>query len=146
MESKSTHQHHTTMNTPTSNSQYMLLFRGPDWDRGLSAEAAQRLMDEVMGWFDGLQQRGLVRGGSPLARSGTVLSGKTERRFDGPFAESKEVVGGYLLLAVDDFDEAVALARECPTLAHGIDIEIRTVLEECPCFARVQNQRALVAA
>jgi hypothetical protein len=134
------------MNESSANSQYMLLFRGPDWDRGLAPDAAQRLLDEVMAWFDSLQQRGLVRGGGPLAREGTILSGKTERRFDGPFAESKEVVGGYLMLAVDDFDEAVAIARECPTLAHGIDIEIRTVLDACPCTERINAQRALATA
>ncbi len=134
------------MKTPSSNAQYLLLFRGPDWDRGLAPDAAQRLMDDVMAWFDGLQQRGLVKGGSPLAREGAILSGKTERRRDGPFAESKEVIGGYLLLAVEDFDEAVAIARECPTLAHGIDIEVRPVLDECPCFSRVMKQRALAAA
>jgi hypothetical protein len=124
----------------------LILFRGPDWDRTLAPDAAQRLMDDVMAWFDDLQQRGLVKGGSPLARTGTILSGTKELHVDGPYAESKEVVGGYLLLAVDDFDEAVAIARACPTLAHGIDIEVRPVLEECPCFARVMKQRALAAA
>lgn len=136
----------STMQTDTAPSQHLILFRGPDWDRNLTPVAAQRLLDDVMAWFDGLQQRGLVKGGSPLAREGTILSGKTERRLDGPFAESKEVVGGYLLLAVDDFDEAVAIARECPTLHHGIDIEVRPVLEECPCFTRVMKQRALATA
>jgi hypothetical protein len=131
-------------NSPAN--QHLLLFRGPDWDRGLAPDAAQRLLDDVMAWFEGLNQRGLVKAGQPLAREGAVLSGKSERRFDGPFAESKEVVGGYLLLDVDDFDEAVAIARACPTLAHGIDIEIRPVLEECPCFTRVLKQRELATA
>ncbi len=134
------------MNNSNLPSQYLLFFRGPDWDRGLPPNEAQRLMDRVMAWFEDLQTRGLVKGGSPLARSGTVLSGKSERSFDGPFAESKEVVGGYLLLDVQDHDAAVAIARSCPTLSHGIDIEVRPVLEECPCFARVLQQRELAPA
>jgi len=130
----------------TSPTQHLLLFRGPDWDRGLSNDDAQRLLDKTMAWFDGLQTRCLVKGGHPLARAGTLLSGKTERRMDGPFCESKEVIGGYLLLDTADFDEALAIARTCPTLAHGIDIEVRPVLEECPCFSRVMKQREIATA
>lgn len=127
-------------------SQHLLFFRGPDWDRGLSDDEAQRLLDRVTAWLDGLQARGIVRGGSPLARTGAILSGESERSVDGPFAESKEVIGGYLLLDVADFDEAVAIARECPTLGHGVEIEVRPVLEECPCFARVMKRRELATA
>lgn len=116
----------------------MLLFRGPEWDRNLEPTAAQRLLDDVMRWFDGLHQKGVVTGGSPLAREGVLLSGTSKQQLDGPFAESKEIIGGYLMLAVGSFEEAVAIARKCPTLAHGTDIEVRTVLEECPVFARVQ--------
>lgn len=133
------------MKTPSPKS-HLILFRGPDWDRHLTPEAAQELLDQVMAWYEGLQQRGLVQGGSPLARSGTILSGNAERHIDGPYAESKEVVGGYLMLAVEDFDEAVAIARSCPTLHHGIDIEVRPVVEECPCFERLMKQRALATA
>ena len=85
-------------------------------------------------------------GGQPLGRSGTILTGTTERPIDGPFAESKEVVGGYLVIAVEDPEEAVEIARKCPTLHFGIEIEVRPVLEECPCFARVMKQRALATA
>jgi hypothetical protein len=131
---------------PSTPKSHLILFRGPDWDRHLSPEAAQQLMDKVMAWFENLSQRGLVLGGQPLGRNGTILSGKSERHIDGPYAESKEIVGGYLLLAVEDFDEAVAIARACPTLHHGIDIEVRPVLEECPCFTRVMKQRALATA
>lgn len=130
----------------TASTQHLILFRGPDWDRALAPDAAQRVMDEVIAWLENLQARGLVKGGSPLARTGTILSGTREIHVDGPYAESKEIVGGYLLLAVEDFDETVAIARECPTLAHGIDIEVRPVLEECPCFSRVMKQRALATA
>ena len=48
------------MSTPNSTSEYMLLFRGEHWDKGLSPEEAQRLMNQVIAWFEGLKERGLV--------------------------------------------------------------------------------------
>lgn len=135
------------MNSPTSASQYMLFFRGCDWDRGLSPEQARQALDRVMAWFDGLNQRGIVRGGRPLARTGAMLSReKGEVLVDGPFAESKEVVGGYLIVEVDDLDEAVTIARECPTLQRGIEIEVRPMLDECPIVKRLREQPALAMA
>ena len=51
---------------------------------------------------------------------------------DGPFAESKEVIGGYLLLQVDSLGEAITIAKTNPALAYGTSIEVRPVAEECP--------------
>jgi hypothetical protein len=63
---------------------------------------------------------------------------------DGPFAESKEAIGGYFLLDVATMDEAVAIARECPGLPYGIRVEVRPVAGECPIAAdlRVEAQVA----
>ena len=44
---------------------------------------------------------------------------------DGPFAESKEGIGGYFPLHVDDINEAVEIAKQCPDLDYGIDVEVR---------------------
>jgi hypothetical protein len=136
----------TTDTTTDQETQYLLLFRGPDWDRGKSPEEARGIMDRVMAWFDGLQQRGIVRGGRPLAREGKFVSGESRTVADGPFAESKEVIGGYLVVAVDSLAAATAIARECPTLDHGITIEVRPLLWECPCTKRILEQPALAAA
>lgn len=65
---------------------------------------------------------------------------------DGPFAESKEAIGGYLLLQLDNFDEAVAIAESNPTLDYGISIEVRPVLEECPIFQRAKEKYLFTAA
>ena len=138
------------MNSPTpippAPAQYMLLFHGPDWDTGRTPDETRRIMDKVTAWFDGLQQRGIVRGGAPLARAGKLVSGKSRTVADGPFAESKEVVGGYLTVAVDSLDEATAIARECPTLDYGISIEVRPVLDDCPISKRLREQEALPVA
>jgi hypothetical protein len=65
---------------------------------------------------------------------------------DGPFVESKEAVGGYLLLQADNLDEAVAIAKTNPTLEYGIAIEVRPVLEECPIFQRAKERVACATA
>src|SRR4029453_14449106 len=125
------------MNTETTTGEYMLLFRGPHWDRGLTKEELQQAMDKVMAWFEGLNERGRIKGAQPLGGQGRVISGR-EGRFvvDGPFTETKEAVGGYLVLQADSLDEAVEIARSMPTLRYGISVEVRPILAECPIFQR----------
>jgi hypothetical protein len=129
------------MSTENTTSEYMLLFRGEHWDKGLSPEEVQRLMNQVMAWFEGLKEQGKVKAGQPLAPGGRMISAQKGRPVaDGPFAESKEAVGGYLLLHATTLDEAVSIAKSNPTLEHGITIEVRPVLEECPIFQRAGKQ------
>ena len=88
--------------------EYLLLFRGGQWDKGLSPEQLQQSMDQFMGWFERLKAEGKCKGGQPLEREGKIVSGKNGRTVaDGPFAESKEAIGGYFLLTVDSLEEAV---------------------------------------
>lgn len=124
----------------TAESDYLLLFRGKDWDNGLSPDELQRAMNKVMGWFEGLQKQGRVRGGQPLAREGRTISGKNALVADGPFAESKEAVGGYLMLQAANLEDAISVARTNPTLEYGVTIEVRPVLEECPIFQRANKK------
>src|ERR1051326_3660115 len=129
------------MNAENENPGYLLLFRGQDWDKGLSPEKLQQVMGRVMGWFDGIAKSGKVKAGQPLARRGRIVSGKNGRVVaDGPFAESKEVIGGYLLLDVQDCDEALQIAKSFPCLEYDISIEVRPALSECPIFKRVREQ------
>ncbi len=131
------------MSTPNPITEYMLFFRGPDWDAGLSPEELQQAMNKVMGWFEGLQAQGKVKGGQPLAAESRFISiQKRGLVSDGPFVEAKEAVGGYLLLDAESMEEAVAIAEKCPTLKYGITIEVRPVLEECPIFHRAKEQLA----
>ena len=115
----------------------MLLFRGPHWDRELSTDELQQTMDKVMAWFEGLNERGRIKGAQPLGGQGRVISG-TDGRFvvDGPFTETKEAVGGYLVLQADSANEAVEIARSIPTLRYGVSVEVRPILAECPIFQR----------
>jgi hypothetical protein len=116
------------MNAPSTISEYMLLFRGMHWDKNLSPEEIQNVMSRWIAWFDRLTQTGKARAGQPLTATGKVVSGKKGRTVvDGPFAESKETVAGYILLQVGSLDEAVEIAKECPGLDYGISVEVRLI-------------------
>src|SRR6266513_5403238 len=106
----------------TAKNEYLLLARGSsDWDKGCSIEQLQKTMDQFEGWFERLKGSGKLKGAQPLERSGKIVSGKSGRILaDGPFAESKEAIGGYFLLQVDTLDEAIAIAQQCPMLEFGL--------------------------
>jgi hypothetical protein len=120
--------------------EFLLLFRGNTWDKGLSPEEIQKVLGQFMGWFEKLNKEGKLKGGQPLEREGKIVSGKNGRTVaDGPFAESKEAIGGYFLLQVADMDEAVEIAKDCPTLAFGLSVEVRPVAEECPTMRQARE-------
>lgn len=123
------------------NSEYLLLFRGPCWDEGLSDEEVQQVMSRVTAWFEGLRTQGKIKGGEALGKQGRMISAKKGQGVaDGPFVESKEAIGGYLMLQDVTYAEAIAIAKANPTLEQGISIEIRELLAECPAFERVQKR------
>jgi hypothetical protein len=135
------------MNTPTPTSEYMILFRSTDWDKGLSPEEMQTIMSKTMAWFEALAEQGKLKAAQPLHDEGKIISGKKTRTVaDGPFAESKETIGGYLLLRVDNLDEAVEIAKGWPLLDVGATVEVRPVAESCPSFERYGVTLAHVAA
>src|ERR1051325_5513673 len=120
------------MSTQTTSSEYMLLFRGNDWHKGLSPEEMQKVAGLWLAWFNRLTEQGKAVAGNPLEREGKIVSGKNGRVVaDGPFAESKEAIGGYFLLQVESLEEAVAIAKDCPGLAYGAVVEVRPVAKEC---------------
>src|ERR1700733_13667256 len=122
------------MNNETqTETQYMLLFRGTDWHKGLSLEEMQEVVGQWTAWFKKLNEQGIAKAGQPLAAQGKIVSGKHGRMVaDGPFAESKEAIGGYFLLQVNTLEEAVAIAKECPGLAYGAKVEVRPAMAQCP--------------
>jgi hypothetical protein len=61
------------MSTKTPQSEYMLLFRGTDWHKGLSPEDVQTVMSEWYDWFDRLAQQGRASSGRPLAYEGKLV-------------------------------------------------------------------------
>jgi hypothetical protein len=133
------------MNTQSNNG-YLLIFRGTDWYKGLSPEQMQQIGDNWMAWFNGLKEAGKCAGGNPLERDSKIVSGKNKLVSDGPFAESKETIGGYFLLTVGSMDEAVSIAQQCPGLPYGIRVEVRPIAPECPMLEEVAANAQLAAA
>jgi len=134
------------MSTQTKN-EYMLIFRNTDWHKGLSPEEVQQVAGQWMVWFNHLREQGKVTAGNPLGSTGKIVSGKNGRLVaDGPFAESKEAIGGYFLLQVSSLDEAVAIAQGCPALDYGAKVEVRPVMEQCPLAGKVLPQEQLAEA
>jgi len=128
------------MSTSTAKSDYLLLFRGNAWDRGLSPAQLQKVVSDWMAWFERLKEEGKCLGGHPLEEEGKVVSGKQGRTIaDGPFAESKEAIGGYFYLTVADENEAVEIAKQCPGLEYGSIVEVRPVAEICSVKQRAEE-------
>jgi hypothetical protein len=76
-------------------------------------------------WIGKFSAKGnIVDGGDGLKSSGKVIRSEGVVS-DGPFAESKEVVGGYSIIAANSYQEALAIAKECPCLLDHGSIEIR---------------------
>ncbi len=124
-----------------SKSEFLLLFRGPEWADRLPLDELQRLMDDMTTWMNRMIAEGRVKGGQPLGHEGRLVSGAAgPRAVDGPFVESKETVGGFMTVRATNLDEAVAIAKGYPGLQHGIRVEVRPLLEECPCFQRAKQR------
>ena len=113
----------------TNKSDYLLLFRGNVWDRGLSQAQLQKIVSDWLAWFERLKAEGKCAGGHPLEDKGKLVSGKQRTVADGPFAESKEAIAGYFFLTVADEKEAIEIAKQCPGLDYGSIVEVRPVAE-----------------
>jgi hypothetical protein len=126
--------------------QHLLLIRGMDWNKGLSAEQLQDVMSQFMDWVKSIETEGVLVGAQPLAPTGVVVSGANGRSVaDGPFAELKEAVGGYFLLQVDSLERAKEIASRCPALEHGAMIEVRPVLQQCPMMEALEREKLAAA-
>ncbi len=109
-------------------SEFMFLYRGGN--RPTSPEEVQQVMQKWMAWFKDLAAEGhVVDRGQPLERSGKVVQAGTKSIIDGPFAEAKDVVGGYTLIKASDISQAAELANGCPVLDRGGQVEVRPVMK-----------------
>jgi len=123
-----------------SKNQYLLLFTGNEWWNQLSQAEIQEVIDQSKEWYGKLAAAGKVKASQALAREGATISGKNARVFsDGPFAESKEALGGYLLLEAASLDEAIAIAKGSPSLGHGTTIDVRPLSDDCPLDFRARQ-------
>ncbi|MFO0552358.1 MAG: YciI family protein [Polyangiaceae bacterium] len=108
-------------------SEFLYVFRGGE--RANSPEEMQAGMQKWIAWMKELGQKGHFKGGEPLERGGAVVKGREKHVTDGPYAEAKDVVGGYLLVQARDLAEAVALSKGCPILEEDGTVEVRQIMQ-----------------
>jgi hypothetical protein len=107
---------------------FMYLFRGGVMDR--SPEQMQASMQKWRTWMDELGKKGHFKGGEPLEpATGKVVSGKQKVVTDGPYAEAKDIVGGYLIVAAETLADATELAKGCPIFENGGTVEVRSIMK-----------------
>jgi hypothetical protein len=115
---------------------YMLMIcrDEPVWDK-LSPNERQQIYADTVKLSEELTTRGQYLGGYPLHPSSSATSVRVRdgKRLvtDGPFAETREQLGGYMLIDVEDLDEAIAIAARVP-LARTSTVEVRPVREGQP--------------
>lgn len=104
--------------------EYLVISRG-QWSKDVSPEAIQNAIDEFYAWHDRLVGEGKMKAGQRLAREGKIVSKNSVT--DGPFAETKELIGGYWFIVAGSLEEAADIAAGNPCLACGLAYEIRPI-------------------
>jgi hypothetical protein len=109
---------------------YMMIFLGPTYDDlGLSPEEMQNRMGKWFAWSEKMKEQGILRGGEALHSHGKRVSGTERIVTDGPFVESKELVGGFYQIEVADYDAAVIVAQDYPDYDLEGAVEIRETIQ-----------------
>ncbi len=112
---------------------YMLLIvEEPGQRKARGREQGEQVYRRMLDYTDSLQRKGVLVASNSLRSEATRLKMR-EGKFtviDGPFTETKELIGGFFLLSCETYEEALACARECPA-AEWAGIEIRGV---GPCY------------
>ena len=107
----------------------MFIFEGIQ-PGNLSPERMQEHMGKWMAWIGKLKAADKYLAGEPLLPGGKLVSGPNGKTVtDGPYTEGKEVVGGFFIINAKDINEAVELAKDCPDLGHGSNVQVRQVMK-----------------
>ena len=106
----------------------MLIFVGQGNLRATqSPEEQQAQMAKWLSWIDDLKKKETYLDGKPLVPGGKMVKGKSPVVTDGPFTESKEIVGGYFIVRAASIQDAAEIAKGCPDLALNGRVEVREV-------------------
>jgi hypothetical protein len=108
----------------------LLLHQTPSDMSSVSPEQMQAVIAEYTAWSERLVAAGKFQGGQKLANEGgrsISANGGGMSVTDGPYNETKEVIGGYFTIEAADYDEAVALCDDSPHLKYGGRIEVRQI-------------------
>jgi len=110
-------------------SDFLYIYRMTPAAEKPSPEVMQQRMQKWMKWMNSLSEKGhLKERGHPLEQPGKVVRGSQKTVTDGPFAETKDVVGGFSIIAAKDLAEAAELAKGCPVLEGGGNVEVRQIM------------------
>jgi hypothetical protein len=126
------------MNESTEPSAFLVFSRG-QWDADASPEKIQSTIDRFYVWIDGLADEGKVRRGQRLTIEGRVVA-RQKPVTDGPFGETKEVIGGYWFILARSLDEAAQIMSQNPCLERGLFFEIRPIDPERASAFAVTNE------
>jgi hypothetical protein len=105
--------------------EFLVISRG-QWDTDLSRNEKQNVIDQFYAWLDQLVDQGKMKRGQRLTYEGKTI-GRKSAITDGPFGESKEVIGGYWFILAHNLDEAAQIAKGNPCLDCGLLVEIRPI-------------------
>jgi hypothetical protein len=107
---------------------FLFIYRGnPENDARMSPEEMQKIMGKWSAWImDAMSKGWMVNPGDALTPEGKVVNSKKVVT-DGPFVESKELVGGYSIVKADSLAAAAELAKGCPALESGGKVEVRVL-------------------
>jgi hypothetical protein len=113
-------------------SDFVLLLRSSeaDFQEAMGTpERAQKSLEAWLAWLAKLESTGQLKSpGLPLERSGKSVRGKELEVTDGPFAEAKDMVLGFIVIRARDLEEAVSIAKGCPIVLGGGAVEVRPVM------------------
>jgi hypothetical protein len=107
---------------------YLFLFRGGLDFTKASPEQLQQALMNWKNWTEELSKKGIYSGGERLARNdAAVVKGNAKQIIDGPYNESKEIVGGYISIKADNLLQAIEISKGCPIFNFDGNVEIREV-------------------
>jgi hypothetical protein len=113
------------MSERPSPAEFLVISRG-QWDSTLSRKERQNAIDQFYVWLERLVDEGKMKRGQRLTYEGKTI-GRQSAITDGPFGESKEVIGGFWIILANNLDEAAQIAKGNPCLDYGLFMEVRPV-------------------
>jgi hypothetical protein len=113
------------MSTEPFPSEYLAISRG-QWDKNLSSGEIQNVIDKFYAWYNRSIDEGKMKRGQRLTNKGKTIA-RNSPITDGPFGESKEVIGGFWVIVAQSLEEAVEIAQGNPCLDYGLFLEIRPI-------------------
>lgn len=110
-------------------SQFMLFIRNGEESNELSPAEIQQAIQRFSAWARKLREQGKLVAAEKLKdNEGLLLRTRNGQIVvDGPFAETKETIGGYFIVEAGNLDEAVEITKECPALSSGGIVELREI-------------------